>query len=303
MIRQRTIKREISCSGIGLHSGQKVELTLRPAPAGSGIVFKRVDLNDLAIPLKTEYIADSWHATSILKGKVQIATVEHLLAALYALSVDNIIVELNSSEVPIMDGSAAPFIWLLHQAGFRRLPAARRFILVKKPIRVDEKGRSVAVYPAESFKISYLIEFDHPLVKRQFLSLIIAPKPFIEEIAPSRTFGFLREVELLRRNGLARGGSLDNAVIIGDDSILNQKLRFPDEFVRHKILDAIGDLSFLGAPILGHTVAFRAGHSLHLRLVQKILRERGSWEKVTLPLPSSHPLRVKPFPSEVPSAE
>jgi len=303
MIRERTIKREIRCSGIGLHSGQEVNLTLKPAPARSGILFKRVDLGGLIIPLKEEYIADSWHATSIVKGDVQISTVEHLLGALYALGVDNIVIELTSCEVPIMDGSAAPFIWLLHQAGFKRLPVPRRYIQIKKPIRVDEEGRSIAVYPADSFKISYLIEFEHPLVRRQFLSLPITPKNFVEEIAPSRTFGFLKEVELLRRKGLARGGSLDNAIIIGDDSILNQKLRFPDEFVRHKILDAIGDLAFLGAPILGHIVAFRAGHSLHLRLVQKILRERESWEEITLPLPLIQPASEGFLPEKAPSTE
>lgn len=295
---QRTLKEEISCIGVGLHSGRKVRLTLKPAPADSGIVFRRVDLlekDSFEIPARAEHLACINHATCLARDGVRIETVEHLLAALSALSVDNAVVELDAAEVPIMDGSAAPFIYLIHEAGIRRLARQRSFIKVTRPLSVElangglagknGKGKKdrqqISVYPADSLKISYTISFDHPLLRHQQRTVEIDESSFIEEVAPARTFGFLKEVEQLRRSGLALGGSLENAVVIGETGVLNNPLRFPDEFVRHKILDAIGDLALLGRPLLGHVVAVRAGHQLHTELVRQILDSPECWELVT----------------------
>ena len=294
---QNTLKRESGCVGIGLHSGRKVKLTLRPAPADTGIVFRRVDRGRCEIPATSEHIARLNHATCLSKDNVRIETVEHLLAALAALGVDNAIIELDAPEVPIMDGSAAPFIYLIHEAGIRSLARQRSYMKLTRPVAVESDGRQVAAYPSDSLRVSYTISFDHPLLRHQQRSFEIEEASFIEEIAPARTFGFLKDVEQMRQAGLALGGSLDNAVVLGEAGVLNNRLRFPDEFVRHKILDILGDLSLLGRPLLAHIVAVRAGHNLHSQLVRQILASPECWERV------SYPETPEPVASAVPSAK
>jgi UDP-3-O-[3-hydroxymyristoyl] N-acetylglucosamine deacetylase len=274
-----------------------VKLTLRPAPADTGIVFKRLDRDHCEIPATSEHIARLNHATCLSKDNVQIETVEHLLAALAALGVDNAIVELDAPEVPIMDGSAAPFIYLIHEAGIRSLARQRSYMKLTRPVAVESDGRQVAAYPSDSLRVSYTISFDHPLLRHQQRSFEIEEASFVEEIAPARTFGFLKDVEQMRQAGLALGGSLDNAVVLGEAGVLNNRLRFSDEFVRHKILDILGDLSLLGRPLLAHIVAVRAGHNLHSQLVRQILSSPECWEQV------SYPETPEPVTAAVPSAK
>lgn len=278
---QKTIRREVSCTGIGLHCGKRVNLRLLPAPAGSGIRFRRTDLGGRDIPVAIANLHQTAYATQLTDGEASINTVEHVLSAATGLGIDNLIVETDGAEVPIMDGSAAPFVYLLHEAGVRRLPAPRRFVKILEPLRVDAGDKFIAVYPAERLKISYTIDFEHPLIGVQRETFALSPRAFTEQIAPARTFGFLKEVELMRSRGLALGGSMENAIVVGESSILNPHLRFPDEFVRHKILDAVGDLTLLGSPLLGHVVAYRAGHALHAALVEKIQSSPGAWCLVT----------------------
>jgi UDP-3-O-[3-hydroxymyristoyl] N-acetylglucosamine deacetylase len=268
---QKTIRREVSCAGIGLHCGKRVSLKLLPAPADTGVRFRRVDLGGQEIPVSLENLHQTVFATTLTHRDASISTVEHVLSAVAGLGIDNLVVEVEGEEVPVMDGSAAPFVYLLHEAGLRRQQAPRRFVKIVEPLRIDEGDKFIAVYPADRLKVSYTIDFDHPLIGVQRETFAITPRAFMEHIAPARTFGFLREVEYMRSQGLALGGSMENAIVVGDNSILNPQLRFPDEFVRHKILDAIGDLSLLGNPLLGHVVAYRAGHALHARLVEQIL--------------------------------
>jgi len=278
---QKTLRKEIECAGIGLHSGVRVAMRMRPAPPNSGIVFRRVDLGGAEIPALQEHLERSNLATTLAKGEASIGTVEHVLAAAAGLGIDNLIVEVEGIEVPILDGSAAPFIYLMHEAGIKVQQAPRQFIKIQEPLRIEEGDKFVAIYPSDRFKISYSIDFEHPLIGEQRQTFVVTPRCFTEQIAPARTFGFLREVEALRRAGLALGGSMENAVVVGDNSILNNQLRFEDEFVRHKILDAIGDLMLAGAPLLGHVVAHRAGHALHAGLVETIQAARDSWRFVT----------------------
>ncbi len=282
---QRTLRRTVSCTGIGLHSGNKVTLTLKPAPAGYGIRFQRSDLGGLEIPATVTHLgAAQSYQTGLTREAVSVETVEHLLAALTALGVDNAIVELNSPEVPIMDGSAAPFVHLiLNEAGVKRLPSARRYLKVLRPISLAQGDKRIALYPAEHLKVTYSISFDHPLLRHQSRTMKISEESFVEDIAPARTFGFLKEVEMLRQRGLALGGSLDNAIVLGETGVLNNALRFDDEFVRHKILDVIGDLSLVGHPVVGHLVAHRGGHALHTAFAAKILEERDAWKLVEAP--------------------
>ncbi len=294
---QRTLKRETTCVGIGLHSGRRVHLTLKPAPANSGIVFKRVDLNGIEIPAQAKHLACINHATCLARGETRIETVEHLLAALTTLGVDNVVIELDAAEVPIMDGSAAPFIYLIHEAGIRELTASRQFIRLKRPLSVEQNGRQVAAYPSDSLRVTYTINFNHPLLRHQEHSLEINESSFTEEIAPARTFGFQKDVEVLRQNGLALGGSLDNAIVLSETGVLNNPLRFPDEFVRHKILDVLGDLSLLNHHLLAHVVAVRAGHGLHTELVQEILTSPNNWDLVTLPEPVGASVAAAEAPS------
>ena len=280
MTLQRTLKRSVSCSGIGLHSGKKVRLRLKPAPVNHGIRFKRLDLDGLEVSATAERVAGMNYATELAQDAASVGTVEHLLAALVGLGIDNVSVELNQAEVPIMDGSAASFVYLVHEAGIQALTTPRRFLKVTRPIALTRGDKRIAVYPSDHFKVTYSISFDHPLLRHQSRTQRVTEDSFIEEIAPARTFGFLNEVEQLRQKGLALGGSLDNAIVLGETGVLNNVLRFEDEFVRHKILDVIGDLALIGHPIIGHVVAHRGGHALHASFSQKILEDSDAWRLV-----------------------
>jgi UDP-3-O-[3-hydroxymyristoyl] N-acetylglucosamine deacetylase len=297
---QRTLRRPVSCSGIGLHSGNKVTLSLKPAPADYGIRFQRSDLGGLEIPATVTHLGGIRLATGLTREAVSVETVEHLLAALTALGIDNCIVELNTPEVPIMDGSAAPFVYLiLNEAGVKRLPAPKKFLKVLRPISLSQGDKRIALYPSDHFKVTYSISFDHPLIRHQSRTMKITDETFVEEIAPARTFGFLKEVEMLRQKGLALGGSLDNAIVLGETGVLNNALRFEDEFVRHKILDVIGDLSLVGYPVIGHLVAHRGGHALHTAFAARILEDVDAWRIVEGDAPSA----IAPIPNLVPAAK
>lgn len=278
---QRTLRRQISCAGIGLHSGNKVTLTLKPAPPDTGVIFRRMDVN-VEIPATVGHISTVHYATVLGSNGATVETVEHLLAALVSVGVDNVFVELTHNEVPIMDGSAAPFLFLVQEAGVKRQNVARRYMKILRPVQVAAGDKRIAVYPSDHFKVSYTISFDHPMLRHQSRTERITEQSFAESIAPARTFGFLKEVEMLRQNGLALGGSLENAIVIGDAGVLNA-LRFEDEFVRHKILDVVGDLALVGHPIIGHVVAHRGGHALHTALAAQLLAERDAWVLVESP--------------------
>src|SRR5437762_13692646 len=239
---QRTLRRQISCVGIGLHSGNKVTLTLAPAPADSGIRFRRTDLGNFEVPATVHNLAGIQFATGLACNQVSVETVEHLLAALVSVGVDNVAIELNSPEVPIMDGSAAPFIYLIQEAGVKRLPTPRKYLKIIRPIAISRGDKRIALYPSDHFKVTYSISYDHPLLRHQSRTVRITEESFIEEVAPARTFTFLKDVETLRQNGLALGGSLENAIVLGEAGVLNNALRFEDEFVRHQQRRASGGL-------------------------------------------------------------
>src|SRR5436853_1695054 len=281
---QRTLRRAVSCAGIGLHSGRKVTLSLKPAPADFGIRFRRADLGGLEIPATVSNLGGIQYATGLSLREGSVETIEHLLAALVSLGVDNVVVELNHPEVPIMDGSAAPFIYLIHEAGLKRQASPKRFLKIVRPIALSRGDKRIALYPSDHFKVTYSISYDHPLLRHQSRTLRISEESFVEELAPARTFTFLKDVEMLRQNGLALGGSLDNAIVLGETGVLNNALRFQDEFVRHKILDAVGDLALVGYPVIGHLVAHRAGHALHTEFATKILEEVHAWRLVEAPI-------------------
>jgi UDP-3-O-[3-hydroxymyristoyl] N-acetylglucosamine deacetylase len=295
---QRTLRRQIPCVGIGLHSGNKVNLTLKPASADFGIRFRRTDLGGLEVPATVQHLAGIQLATGLARNEVSVETVEHLLAALVSLNVDNVLIELNSPEVPIMDGSAAPFVYLIQEAGIKTLGTPRRFLKIVRPIAISRGDKRIALYPSDHFKVTYSISYDHPLLRHQSRTLRITEESFVEDVAPARTFTFLKDVEMLRQNGFALGGSLENAIVLGETGVLNNALRFEDEFVRHKILDAIGDLALVGYPVIGHLVAHRAGHALHTEFAARILEETNAWRLVDapeavvpglVPLPSAKP--------------
>lgn len=273
-----TLRRTVTCTGIGLHTGRPVHLALKPAPAGYGVRFLRTDVG-VEIPARVEYLARLDHATTLSRDGVSIDTVEHLLSALRGLGVDDVRVELDGPEVPVLDGSAAPFVERLVAAGLRRLDVPRTYLKVLEPVAVSAGAKSIVLRPADDFSVTYTIAFDHPLLRHQSTSLRITPALYAEAIAPARTFGFLSEVERLRRAGLARGGSLDNAVVFGADSVLTP-LRFEDECVRHKILDAIGDLALLGHPLLGHLEVVKGGHALHAALARRLIESPEAWTLV-----------------------
>jgi UDP-3-O-[3-hydroxymyristoyl] N-acetylglucosamine deacetylase len=282
MAYRRTLRREVGCTGIGLHSGKPVRLSLRPAPAEHGIRFLRTDVG-VEIPATLDHLASQDHATTLSRDGVSIGTVEHLLSALLGLGVDDALVEVDGPEIPVLDGSAAPFVILLHEAGLKPLAVARQYLKVLKTVEVARGGKLARLSPADHFEVSYTIGFDHHLLRHQFLSLRISPRTYSEGIAPARTFGFMRDVETMRRSGLALGGSLENAVVIGETGVLNNKLRFEDEFVRHKILDAIGDLALLGCPLVGHLEARKAGHALHAAVARKLLATEDAWALISSP--------------------
>jgi len=287
---QRTLRRQTACAGIGLHSGNKVTLSLKPAPADAGIRFRRSDLGGQEVPATVSHVSGINHATGLSRDTVRVETVEHLLAAFMSLGVDNAVVDLNSPEVPIMDGSAAPFIYLIQEAGIKSLRAPRQYMKVLRPISVSHGNKRIALYPSDHCKVTYSIAFDHPMLRHQARTIRITEESFVEEIAPARTFGFLEEVEMMRQQGLALGGSLENAIVIGDTGVLNNALRFDDEFVRHKILDVIGDMALLGHPLIGHLVAHRGGHALHAEFAARVLEERDCWTLIEAPrAPASTP--------------
>src|SRR3989454_10028468 len=286
---QRTLGRRISCVGIGLHSGNKVTLSLKPAPADFGVRFRRIDIGHHEVPATVHNLSAMQLATGLAREKVSVETVEHLLAALVSMGVDNVIVELNSPEVPIMDGSAAPFIYLIHEAGVKRLQTPRKYLKIVRPIAISRGDKRIALFPSDHFKVTYSISYDHPLLRHQSRTVRITEDSFVEEVAPARTFTFLKDVEMLRQNGLALGGSLENAIVLGETGVLNNALRFEDEFVRHKILDAIGDLALVGYPVVGHLFAHRAGHALHTEFAVKILEETHAWRLVEAPLDATVP--------------
>jgi UDP-3-O-[3-hydroxymyristoyl] N-acetylglucosamine deacetylase len=270
----------VHCAGIGLHSGQKVTLSLKPAPADYGIRFQRADLGGIEIPAHVSHLGGRQQLqTGLVSNNASVETVEHLLAALRSLGIDNVCVELNHAEVPIMDGSSAPWVYLIQDAGVKELSVPRRIIEVLRQIQVQQGDKRIALYPADRFKVSYTISFDHPMLRHQQRTLEFSEQMFVDEIAPARTFGFLKEVEMLRQRGLALGGSLENAIVIGETGVLNP-LRFDDEFVRHKILDALGDLALVGHPVQGHLVVHRGGHALHTALAAEVLRQRDAWQFV-----------------------
>ena len=284
MSHQNTIARAVSTKGIGLHTGIPVQVRLVPAPSGTGIVFKRLDLDGFTIKAKAKNVARVSYATSLMRKGVLISTTEHLLSALAASAVDNAFVEIDNLEVPIMDGSALPFLKLIHEAGLKQQRAARSWAKIVKPVEVVDGQKRIAIYPAEDFKITYRISFKHPLIGEQERSFSMNQPGYERGIAPARTFGFFDEVEMLRQSGLIRGGSLENALVLTKTGVMNPEgLRFPDEFCRHKILDVIGDLVMFGRPLLGHVVADRAGHAMHIALVNRLLREKSAWKLVRAP--------------------
>lgn len=281
---QKTIKNPVNCTGIGLHSGKKVNLVIKPAPVNHGIKFVRTDLlNSPGITAHFNQVVDTSLATVIGSDGCIVSTIEHLMASFAGLSIDNALVELDAYEVPVMDGSAGPFIAMIKRAGIKNQSAPRHFFLIKEPIMLEEADKSVSVFPWATFKITYTIEFDHPLIKKQTYSIDLSDEIFESEICKARTFGFLHEVEYMKRYGLARGGSLENAVVIDKDSIVNEDgLRFENEFVRHKILDCLGDFSLLGMPVLGHLIVVKSGHAFNHAFLEKFFSQKKSWETCTI---------------------
>jgi UDP-3-O-[3-hydroxymyristoyl] N-acetylglucosamine deacetylase len=285
MIRQRTLKNVIRATGIGLHTGEKVYLTLRPAAPDMGIVFRRVDLADrVEIKASPLNVGDTQLSTSLAKDGVRISTVEHLLSAFAGLGIDNAYVDVSAPEVPIMDGSAGPFVFLLQSAGIQEQNAPKKFIRIKHSVLVEDGDKWARFDPFNGFKVSFTIEFDHPVFKsrRQEAAVDFSTTSFVKEVSRARTFGFMRDIEYLREQNLALGGSLDNAVVVDDYRVLNEDgLRYEDEFVKHKILDAIGDLYLLGHSLIGQFTGFKSGHGLNNHLLRTLLADRSAWEEVT----------------------
>ena len=284
MLRQRTLKSLVSASGVGLHTGRKVRITLRPAPQDTGVVFRRTDLEvPVDIPARAELVGEARLASTLVQGEVKIHTVEHLMSALGGLGVDNAYVDLDAPELPIMDGSASPFVLLIQQAGIEEQSAAKRFLRVTRSIEVREADKWARLDPYEGFRLAFSIEFRHPVIERSTQSVTVdfAETSYLNEIARARTFGFMHEVEDLRDSGLALGGGLDNAVVLDEYRVLNSEgLRFADEFIRHKLLDAIGDLYLIGGPLLGAFSAHKSGHALNNKLVRAALADAAALEPV-----------------------
>ena len=280
--RQRTVAEEVSCTGIGLHTGKKVKLTVKPAPPNSGIRFERIDISpDCSVKASFDNVIKTNMATTIGFNGYSVSTIEHLMAAFFGMGIDNALVEIDGEEVPIMDGSSAPFVFLLKNTGVAIQNSHKRFLLVKRSVKVEDGNRSVRIYPSDELKITYKIDFDHPLIKDQAYEVSFSQSTFIQEISRARTFGFLKDVQTLRNNGLAKGGSLDNAIVMDEFRVLNEDgLRHKNEFVRHKILDFIGDLAILGHIVIGHFVAERSGHSLNQKLLKKFMAQDKYWEAV-----------------------
>ena len=279
---EQTIRAAVSCSGTGLHSGAQVNVRLLPAPAGTGIVFRRIDLEGFEIEASGRNVARVSYATSLMKKGVLISTTEHLLSAFIGAGIDNAIVEIDNLELPILDGSAHPFVEMIKKAGIRRQRRARTYLRIVREVEMREGGKFIGIYPCDAYSVSYSINFPHPQIGKQTFRAQLTNGTYLREIAPARTFGFLHEAEAMRQQGLIRGASTDNAIVLTKDEVLNPPLRYADEFVRHKVLDLIGDLALIGKQILGSVVADRAGHAMHTALVSRILRDKSLWEETTL---------------------
>ncbi|MGD9387805.1 MAG: UDP-3-O-acyl-N-acetylglucosamine deacetylase [Gammaproteobacteria bacterium] len=298
MLNQRTLKNTIRATGVGLHTGEKVLMTLGPAPANTGIVFRRTDL-DGAPEVRADgmLVRETTLGTTLMRDEVRVATVEHLMSAFAGLGIDNAIVELSATEVPIMDGSAGPFVFLMQSAGIAEQGVAKRFIRIRRPVEVHDGDKWARFTPYDGFKINFEIEFDHPVFKRhlQSASIDFANTSFLREISRARTFGFMRDMEFLRSMNLGRGGSLDNAIVLDEYRILNEDgLRYENEFVRHKILDAIGDLYLLGHSIIGEFSGYKSGHGLNNQLLRELVRNEAAWEEVTFEDERDAPLSFIP---------
>jgi UDP-3-O-[3-hydroxymyristoyl] N-acetylglucosamine deacetylase len=290
-VQRATVKSNVSIAGIGLHSGIYTTVELQPAPAGSGITFVRVDLDGLRIPALQASTTALDHATTVGKDDVSVGTVEHLLAALVACGVTDIDILIDGPEVPIIDGSALPFMHLIDAAGVRLLGSDVRVLRIKEPIEISDGEKSIRITPANRLSIKYKIDFDHPVIGRQSVHFDFHHDSFLRKIAPARTFGFFKDVEKMRAAGLARGGSVENAIVLDDRAVMNGPLRFRDEFVRHKVLDLIGDLALVGRPIVGEITAVRGGHALHSRFVEKILAVAEEMEESYEGVATSEPAR------------
>lgn len=285
MIRQRTLKTTIRATGVGLHTGDKVYLTLRPAPVDTGIVFRRVDLDPIVeIDAKPENVGDTTLSTCLVKGDVRISTVEHLLSAMAGLGLDNAYIDVSAPEVPIMDGSASPFVFLLQSAGVTEQNAPKKFIKIKKKVTVEDGDKKATFEPFDGFKVAFTIDFDHPVFKKSSQTSVIdfSTTSFVKEVSRARTFGFMKDIEFLRANNLALGGSQDNAIVMDDFRVLNEDgLRYDDEFVKHKILDAIGDLFLLGHSLIGSFIGYKSGHALNNQLIRTLMADESTWELAT----------------------
>lgn len=302
MIKQRTLKQSVSAMGVGLHKGEKVQVTLRPAPANTGIVFRRVDLSPVVdIKATPEAVGETTLCTCLVNEQnVKISTVEHLLAAIAALGIDNLIIDVNSFEIPIMDGSALPFVYLIQSVGIETLNVAKRFLRIKKPIRVEDGDKWAELLPYEGFRVNFAIEFDHPVITNtcQSMQMDFSTCSFIKEISRARTFGFMKDIEYLRSQDLALGGSLENAIVLDEYRMLNKnELRYDDEFVKHKILDAIGDLYMGGVSILGEFNAFKSGHALNNLLLREVFKQKESWEYITFEDEGKSPIEYQELTS------
>ena len=285
MIRQRSLNNMIRATGVGLHTGEKVYLTLHPAPVNTGIIFRRTDLDPVVeIHAKAENVGETTLSTTLVNGDVKVSTVEHLLSAMAGLGIDNAIIDVTAPEVPIMDGSAGPFVFLLQSAGIREQEEPKRFIRILKPITVTDGDKSASLRPFNGFKVTFSIDFDHPVFHNRTLKAEVdfSTTSFVKEVSRARTFGFMHEIEYLRSMGLARGGSMDNAIVVDEYQVLNEDgLRYEDEFVKHKILDAIGDLYLLGNSLIGEFVAHKSGHGLNNASLRQLIAQKDAWEMVT----------------------
>jgi UDP-3-O-[3-hydroxymyristoyl] N-acetylglucosamine deacetylase len=294
MIKQRTLKNTIRATGVGLHSGEKVYLTLKPAPVDTGIVFRRADLDPVVeIPARAANVGETTMSTTLVNGDVKVDTVEHLLSAMAGLGIDNAYVELSASEVPIMDGSAGPFVFLIQSAGLEEQDSAKKFIRILREVTVEEGDKRATFLPFEGFKVSFEIDFDHPVLKGQTQSAVVdfSSTSFVKEVSRARTFGFMRDIEYLRKHNLALGGSVENAIVVDETGVLNEDgLRSDDEFVKHKILDAIGDLYLLGNSLIGEFKGYKSGHALNNQLLRKLIAETDAWEVVTFEDASTAPI-------------
>ena len=285
MIKQRTLRNSIRATGVGLHTGRKVYLTLRPAPVNTGMVFRRVDLDPVVeIPARARNVGDTTLSTTLSMGDVRISTVEHLLSAMAGLGIDNAYVEMNAEEVPIMDGSAGPFVFLLQSAGIEEQAAAKKFIRILREVTVTDGDKVASFLPRNGFKVTFTIDFDHPVFHGRSATAEVdfCSTSFVREVSRARTFGFMHEIEYLRSQGLAKGGSVDNAIVVDEYRVLNEDgLRYEDEFVRHKVLDAIGDLYLLGNSLIGEFKAYKSGHALNNQLLRELIRQPDAWEIVS----------------------